>query len=347
MYNNQHILIVRLSSIGDVLHCTPVARTLKEAYPTCHLTWVVGQGPAEVLQGNTDIDDLYIWPRERWEKAVRSRRWREAWQLWGELKTGLKARNIDIVLDVHGQFLSGMVAAASGAPRRIGLSHTRELNSLFMTEQAPLTSTDVHVIQYYLSILRPLGLEQTNYHMTLVPTPEAIKFADEFLYSQGIQAGEKIIAINPSTTWPAKNWPPEYFAAAAAKLQANGRILLCGGPGDRALADTIKAAVGAPIIDAVGQTSLQQMAALLARCHALLVGDTGPLHMALALDIPTVSIFGATPPERYGPLTPGHIVLTGKETCPPCHKHNCRHQDLRCLRSVTPDAAVNAIRQLI
>ncbi|EAX46506.1 glycosyl transferase, family 9 [Thermosinus carboxydivorans Nor1] len=345
MLNNKRVVLIRLSSIGDVLHCTPVAKALKTACPACHLTWVVGEGPADVLVANPYIDELYVWPRERWERNLQSGRLGEARRLWRHLGEDLGCRPFDVALDVHGLFLSGLVTSATGAPRRIGLGGTREFNWLFMTEQAPKLADDVHVIQQYLSILRPLGIRTADYNMTLCLTREAVAFADRFLAAHGVEPDEVLVAINPVTTWPAKNWPPASFAAVAAALGVDCRILLTGGPRDKEVTAYIAQQAGTACIDAAGSTTLLELAALLARCRVVLTGDTGPLHMAVALGVPTVSIFGPTDPRKYGPLTPGHVILQGEADCAPCHKKVCRHQDIRCLRSVTPDAAIAAVRQ--
>lgn len=339
MTKNPRIVIIRLSSIGDVLHCTPVVRTLKETMPECHITWIVGQVAADMLRYNPYIDELYIWPREQWEKAMRAGRFREAWQLWQQLRSYFKTKQYDIALDIHGLFLSGMVTAASHTPRRIGLSNTRELNHLFMTETAP-PPAGPHVIQRYLSALQPLNITTSDYRMTLVVPPSAAEFADSLLQQHQVSPQDKLVAVNPVTTWSAKNWPPEYFAKVIQELSQHAKILLCGGPSDRAISEHIVKLAGVPVIDAVGRTSLLEMAALLQRSQVLVVGDTGPLHISIAVGTPSVSIFGATDYRRYGPLDPGHTVLTGETTCPPCHKTVCRTKDLRCLKSTTPETVV-------
>ncbi|MCX7781074.1 MAG: glycosyltransferase family 9 protein [Negativicutes bacterium] len=345
MFDNKRIALIRLSAIGDVLHCTPVARAIKKAAPSCHLTWVVGEVSQGVLTGNPYIDETYVWSREYWEKAMRQFHWGAALRYWQKLRQELPERRFDIVLDVHGLFLSGMVAAASGAPRRIGLGGARELNPWFMTETAPPVSAGSHVIWRYLSILEPLGIPADGYDMDLAVQPEAAAFAADFLAEHGCRPGEPLIAVSPRTTWDSKNWPADHFVQAVKALNQDGRILLCGGPGDRQLGQEIVDRSGASVINAIGKTKLTQLTALLARSHALLTGDTGPLHMAVALKVPTVSIFGPTSPEKFGPLPPGHIVLHTPESCPPCSKMKCPRGDLRCMNSITPEAVVAAVRR--
>ncbi|WP_324332191.1 glycosyltransferase family 9 protein [Methylomusa anaerophila] len=336
-------LIIRLSSIGDVLHSTPVARALKTALPACHITWLVGEVPAELLFYNPFIDDVYVWPRERWEKALRSGDFGEAWRLWRQLQVDLRGKNFDAVLDIHGLFLTGMIAAASGVRRRIGMSGAREMNYLFMSETATGTADSRHFILRYLSVLKPLGIHTTDAQMNLFLSAEAVSFAEEFLQFNGVKKNKCLITINPSTTWPAKNWPAEHFVSVINRLGEQAQVLLCGGPSDRKLADEIIRQVEVPLIDAVGRTNLLQMAALLSRSTILLTGDTGPLHMAVALNVPTVSIFGATDPAVYGPFTGPHVVLRASTECSPCNKRKCPRQDVACMRSVSPDSVIREI----
>ena len=345
MPDNLHIAIIRLSSIGDVLHCTPVARAIKKAYPSCRLTWIVGAVSTGVLVGNPYIDEVYVWSREHWEKLLRQYRFQEAIQYWRQLRDDLHERRVDIALDVHGIFISGLATIATGASRRVGLANTKEFNSFFTTDTTPRLPGDIHVIQRYLSVLRLLNIPDDGYDMTLIVSPEGQQFADQFLRHAHYNPARKLIAINLGTTWATKNWPVDYFATTAANLYRDGQILLCGSPGDHRLAENFIHQAGIPVINAVGQTQLPEFAGLLSRCDVLLTGDTGPLHMAVALKIPTVSIFGPTNPAVYGPLSPEHIVLKSNLECVPCHNQRCRLQDLKCLYDINPQTAIAAVRK--
>lgn len=347
MLTKTRFLIIRLSSIGDVLHGTPVAKALKTALPDCHITWLVGQVPSDLLSSNPYIDELLVWPRERFEKHMRSGQLKEAWQLWRALQCDLQRRKFDVTLDIHGLFLSGMIAAASKAPRRIGMNHTRELNWLFMNEIAPSLPEEVHVIERYLTVLKPLGIHSKEYAMTLHLPDEAITFANKFLHNHGVQEKDTIIAINPGTTWPSKNWPTDYYATIAKALKHNGHILLCGGPAEEALGKMIVEQSGISLINAINQTSLLQLAALISRSSVLVTGDTGPLHMGIGLNIPTVSLFGPTDPRKFGPLTGEHIILQESMECRPCHKQKCPLTHLKCMNALSPQRVITAVQTLL
>lgn len=347
MLDNKTIAIVRLSAIGDVLNCTPVAAALRAAAPRCRIIWIVSPGAADMVLTNPDIDEVFVWSRQHWEELLRRGRFRMAWQAYKQLKLELKKRHIDIALDVHGLFISGVVTLATGAPRRIGLGGTKELNWAFMTEQAPVCPAQTHVIRRYLSILQPLGIVSDNTQMVLHVPATARRFAQEFLARAGVGPDERILAINPATTWASKNWPPEYYAEVIAAVHPKLRVLLCGGPDDRRLGRFIVEQAGVPVVDAIGATSLLELAALLERCSALICGDTGPLHMAVALGTPTVSIFGPTDPRRHGPLNGRHIVLQSQGNCRNCYKYHCRHPAESCMRAVTPAAVLQALDELL
>lgn len=347
MLTKTRFLIIRLSSIGDVLHSTPVAQALKTALPNCHITWLVGQVPSDLLSSNPYIDELYIWPRERWENHMRRGQFKEAWQLWKKLQFDLQAKKFHVVLDIHGLFLSGMIAAASKAPRRIGMGNTQELNWLFMNEIAPSLPQEVHVIQRYLSVLKPLGIHSIEYEMTLQLPTEVLTFASNFLRSHGVKEKDTIIALNPGTTWASKNWPTEYYTAVANALQNHGHILLCGGPAEELLGKAIEEQCKVPVINAINQTSLLQLAALISKCNVLVTGDTGPLHMGIALNVPTISLFGPTDPKKFGPLTGEHIVLQESMDCRPCHKKSCPRTHLNCMHSLSPERVITAVQMLL
>ena len=344
---HERFLIIRLSAIGDVLHCTPVARALRQFIPSAHISWVVGETAADILQDNPFIDEVVVWSREKWETHLRRGRIGEALRMWQQLRTMLSARCYDVALDVHGLFLSGMVAAASGAPRRIGLAGTRELNSLFMTETAPAVRPDAHVIARYLSVLRPLGINSRDYDMTVSVPAAAQEFAEHFLLDRGFFGGRPLIGIVPATSWPSKNWPPDHYAAMLNDIGRHSAVILCGGPADKAIAGYILAQTRVPVMNAVGQTNLLQLAGLLASCDAVVAGDTGPLHMAAALGVPTISIFGPSRSYRVAPLGSLHSVLTVAGGCRECGKQRCRHGQAVCMSDVLPCEVVAALEKVL
>lgn len=338
----KEILIIRLSSIGDVLHCTPVAKTLKTAWPNCKITWLVGEMCAQLLQYNPYVDELLIWSREKFEKHLHHRAWKKAWKLWQELRGMLIPRSFYAVLDIHGLFLTGMMARMPKAERIIGMSQAKEGNPFFMKETATFKGS--HVTERYLAVLKPLGITATDDTMTLTLSDESKTFAGRFYQNMKVGSQKKAVLV-PATTWFSKNWPADYYAALTDLLHPTYSVILCGGPGDKKIGDEIKAKSQGHITDAIGKTSLLEMAAIIEKADVVISGDTGPLHIAAALKVPTVSVFGPTNPKMYGPKGHLHRKLVHFMPCSFCHKKQCRLGTQACMKSILPKTVAAEVLQ--
>ncbi|VBB09889.1 Hypothetical protein LUCI_5187 [Lucifera butyrica] len=341
----KRILIIRLSSIGDVIHATPVASSLKAAWPDCHITWLVGEVCAPLLQHNPAIDEMIVWPREHFDAALRRGNLPRAWRVWQGLKRKLASRQFDIVLDIHGLLLTGLITRTVKARRKIGLSTAGEGNPYFMTETA--APRGGHIIDKYLGVLAALGISGVKRPMTLIVPEAARRFAGQFLRQEGVLRQDKVVILIPGTTWPSKNWPVPYFAAVARALAGDLRVVLCGGKQEFALSRMIAAQAGVALINATGRTGLLEMAALLERAAVVVSGDTGPLHMAAALGIPTVAVFGPTDPAVYGPEGNKHVRLSARLPCSLCHKRRCPKNTMHCMSSVQPITVIQAVYRLL
>lgn len=342
---NREILIIRLSSIGDVIHCTPVAGSLKAAWPDCKITWLVGEVCADLIKDNPYVDEIMVWSRERFDKYLRSYEFGQALTLWRDLQQQLAAKSFYAALDIHGLFLTGMIARQVRTDRCIGMSDARELNPLFMTEKAaPLGK---HIIDRYLGVLTALGIRPACREMTLIVPEEAKEFAKNFLHQENVLSEDKLAVLVPGTTWKTKNWPPERFAATAQKLAKDFKILLCGGKSELTMGQEIMAKAGVPVINAIGQTSLLEMAAILERAAIVIAGDTGPLYMAAALGTPTVAIFGPTNPETYVPPGKANAFVYNQQACSFCHKTKCRIKSTDCMSSVQPEAVIEQVYRVL
>ncbi len=328
-----------------MIHCSPVAGALKAAWPDCRLTWLVGEVCADLVKYNPLVDEVIVWSRERFEKHLRAFEFKKALSLWHSLQACLRSREFYAALDIHGLFLTGLIAKEVNTGRRIGLSGAREFNPRFMTETAePLGP---HITEKYLGVLTPLGITPGSRQMTLGIPAAAVSFADHYLTDAGITRQDRIAVLVPGTTWQAKNWPPELFARTAALLSRDFKIILCGGKQEMAMGQEIEAKAGIPVTNAIGKTSLLEMAAMLARAAVVVAGDTGPLYMAAALETPTVALFGPTNPETYAPPGRQNRFVVNKLACSFCHKMKCQQGKNDCMNSITPAAVVEQVYQAL
>ena len=338
----QHILIIRLSSIGDVIHCTPVASSIKATWSQCKITWLISAVSADLIKENPDIDEVIIWSREKFEKYLREFNVKQAWLMWKELQKEFKERQFDIVLDIHGLFLTGMITRLVKAKRRIGMSGAKEFNGFFMTETGKPIGK--HITQKYLGVLTCLGIKKFDLKMRLFVSAADRQFATAFLQKHGVDLYEKVIMIIIGTTWSSKNWPALFFEQLIISLAPKFKIILCGGQSEVATGQKIMEKVSLPVINAIGQTKLLEMAALIEKSLLVIAGDTGPLHMAGALGIPTIGLFGPTNPEVYAPQGKEHSSLTGQRSCAYCHKKQCfKNQEALCMRDITPEVVRNKV----
>jgi len=341
MFVAKEILIIRLSSIGDVIHCTPVASSLKSAWPDCKITWLVGEVSADLIKNNPSIDEIIIWSRERFEKSFRDFKFKEALGMWRDLQNKVHGKQYYAVLDIHGLFLTGMIARLINTQRRIGMTGTKELNSLFMTQTCkPLGR---HITDKYLGVLTGLGIQSVDHKMNLVIAEDAKKFAERFLKDHAILPQEKVLVLVLGTTWPTKNWPVASFIEAVKLLHKDFRIILCGGKAELELGREVEMRAGVPVINAVGLTNLLEMAGIIELASVVVAGDTGPLHMAGALEVPTVGMFGPTDPATYVPFGEQHAMLSSALECSYCHKQRCPQGEEKCMRSITPAAVVQKV----
>jgi lipopolysaccharide heptosyltransferase I len=342
---SKEILIIRLSSIGDVIHCTPVASSLKAAWPDCKITWLVGEVAADLLKNNPNIDEIIVWSREKFDKNFRDFKFKEALGMWHDLKSKLQGRQYYAVLDIHGLFLTGMIARQVNTQRRIGMTETKELNSLFMTETCkPLGR---HITDKYLGVLSCLGIQSVDPKMQLVISKGAKDFVEQFLQKYAILPQEKILVLVLGTTWPTKNWPLAFFIEVVRRLYKDFRIILCGGKAEMELGRDVERKAGVPVVNAVGLTTLVEMAGIIEIASVVVAGDTGPLHMAGALEVPTVGLFGPTNPVTYAPLGEQHTILSSTLACSYCHKLRCPQGEEKCMKSITPEAVIQKIYAIV
>ena len=338
------ILIVRLSAIGDVLHATPVARELKKLRPDCHITWLVSPPADKLLAENPHVDEVLVWDRRPLDKAFAGFNLPAAYRELKKARALLKARQFDLVLDIQGLFLTGILALLSGAKRRIGIHERHEGNPLFMSEMAPDIESS-HKVHRYLSVLIPLGFDMSKFTPGLtLNLPQNLKeFAGNFWQQHGIDMNRPILMVTLRTTWPDKNWAPENFGQALKDLPPQVQIVFCGAPNDETYIQKAQALLQRPSLSIAGQTSLLELAALLKSADLLLACDTGPLHIADAVGCKTLSLWGPTQPDVYGPLTKGHEFIITPHACRRCLKTKCQHQTNACMQAITPEMAAERL----
>jgi lipopolysaccharide heptosyltransferase I len=322
------LLVVRLGSLGDLVHALPAVAALRRAHPAAEIDWLVDAAHREFLELVPVVSSLVVL-REQTARA------------WLEVRRELRGRHYDAAIDFQGLLKSAALARLSGARRVVGFDRgsLRERSAApFYTERVE-TGEGQHVIEKNLRLARALGAEPGPHEFPLAPVRSAP--VDAVV----AQAGAPLALVNPGAAWPNKRWPVDRFARIAVHVRARHGLapLVLWGPGEIDLARAIAHAAGGVAIVAP-ETRLPDLVAAARAARLIVSGDTGPLHIAAAVGVPAVALFGPTNPRRNGPWQPSDLSLTRYESCDCHYERRCRRDASGwCLGTITVDEVIDAI----
>lgn len=284
----RRICIVMMSAIGDAVHVLPVVTALKRHEPSSRITWILQPGPASLVRGHPDVDEILVF-----EKAL-------GWRGLLDLRRQLAARQFDLVIDLQVYFKAGLVTLFAPAPVKLGFdrARARDLNWLFTNRQIPPHEPQ-HVQDQYLEFLTALGMQAEPLEWKLGPWPSETEWREKLLATLARPYATLVIGA----THAEKEWLPERWAEVAAALRSDYGLepVLAGGRSARELET-------ARLIDAAGASAhstlgvpLRELVTILDESELVISLDTAPLHMSVALDRPVISLMGYNNPKRVGP----------------------------------------------
>jgi len=309
-----NVALVKLSSIGDVVHALPVAAALRDALPQARLTWIVERREAAVLRDHPALSEIVPVDTRGWRRARSPLAVAETTGALVALGRHLRASRFDVAIDLQGLIKSGVITAATGAPLRIGFTaaHCREgLNTLFTNQRVAPPPTARHVVDRYLALVEPLGARAHTVAFALPADAAAEARVDEFLMGAGLKPRDRLVVLNPGAGRPDKRWPIPSFRALARRLsdEVSASVLVVWGPNELADARAIVGTEAPSGASLAPPTNLDELLAVLRRASAIVAADTGPLHLAAALGVPCVGLYGPTDAARNGPYGRGHRAL--------------------------------------
>jgi len=342
----QRILCIKLKHIGDVLLMTPAIRALRRAWPGSGLAALVPRGTEEVLSGNPDLDRVFVFDREAGLAG--------SWRTLRELR-GFKP---DLILELGQGDREVMFGWLSGAQHRVGYAPGRSggWRRLLLTRAVSWNGAQ-HVVETNLDLVRACGIPAEASRPVLVVDPEMRAKAMARLRAEGLGPGRPLVVVHPVSRWLFKAWPEASCAETIIRLvrEMPVAVALTSGPGngETDMANRILARLGLPrdggsIINLIGQTSLRELAAVLACAWLFLGVDSAPMHMAAALGIPVVALFGPSGEHNWGPWGRGHAVVSSPYLCRPCGQDGClgsKRSD--CLEAITAQMVWEAAEPLL
>lgn len=336
----KRILVRGTNWIGDAVLTTSALMALRAGFPKARISLLVKPAIAELLQGHPAVDEIVLY-RDPGPHSG----------LGGKLSLArlLNRGRYDLAILLQNAFEAALVTTLAGIPNRYG--YATDGRSFLLTHRVSLTPQirRKHQAEYYLELLRPLGIPVDPVAPTLRTTPEEDASAVGLLSSLGVPAGRFLIGLNPGSTYgAAKRWIPERFAEVADRVAAEhgGHVLIFGGRGEEALGATIAGMMAASSTVLSGRTTVRQLMALIKQCRLFMTNDTGPMHIAAAFGVPLVAIFGPTDPVTTSPFGEGHELIRKPVDCSPCLLRECPI-DHRCMQRISAEEVYEAaVRQL-
>ncbi len=328
------VLILKPSSLGDVVHALPVARMLKRHLPSSEIFWWIDAGLAPLLQSDPDLTGVVEFQRQRWRSPLR---WMEALRsLWS-----IRSHRFDLAIDLQALARSAVVAWLSGARRVIGLGDPREGAPTFHDSSIPRPSYNTHAVDWYLEVLRLTGTP-LRWDFEWLPRSDSVRTS---IHRRWQVEDSPWILLQPGARWPNKRWPEENFRdliTALGQKYPRVRFGILGSAAESTLGQSLAAAVPGRCLDLTGKTSLPEMIEWIRAAKLLISNDSGPMHIAAAVGTPVAAVFGPTEPSRTGPYRQWEGVLQKSLECVPCMSSRCHHpQPLACMKAVTPQEVLN------
>ncbi|UCG14221.1 MAG: lipopolysaccharide heptosyltransferase I [Deltaproteobacteria bacterium] len=344
-----NILIVKMSAIGDVIHTLPALNAIRNHYPHAHITWLVEEDASALVKGHPALDRVLVSKRKRWVKGLLGRSAPDnARELYRFVKE-LRDTRYDLIIDFQGLIKSGVLIGLSRGARKVGFGRGMEHQEgsyLFLNERIPAVDMDNHALLRSKMLLDALGIPSNDIEYNLPMHDEDRERVNRLLERHGIQNPGLLVAINPVAKWATKLWGNSKFAELADGLveRYGAEVVFTGSQADRRGIQDIISIMARESVNLAGKTSLTVLAALFEKVDFLVSTDTGPMHMAAALETPVVALFGPTAPWRTGPFGPNHQVVRVGMECSPCFKRQC--ESVVCMEQLSVEQVFGGINKL-
>ena len=320
---------------------TPAVRAIRKRFPNTHISLLAKPWVMPVFENSEHIDRLLLYDDEGRHKGI-----------FGKFRMArdLKKYHFDAAILLQNAFEAALITFLSGIPLRIG--YNTDVRQLLLTHAVSCTNEikKKHQTDYYLNIIPGIGMAEDNRELYLKLNQKDRFLSEKILLEQHLSLDDKIVGINPGATYgPAKQWPFDRFARLADKIQAftGGRIIIFGGPDDRKLGNKIVRRMRQRPIDLSGKTNLGEAIALIERCDLFITNDSGLMHVAAALDVPLIAVFGSTNSITTGPLSQSSRIVQVPLECSPCLRPECPKGHLDCMDQISVEMVFKVVKEML
>ncbi len=335
---SKRLLVIKLKQPGDVLVSTPVIAALKEAWPNCHLTYLVPKGTEDMVAGHPGLDDLIVVDRrgETWSQALRFAR-------------DLRRRRFDLVIELSGGDRGAIYSWLTGAKERLGFARPGMpfWQRRVFTRLLPRPPVKMHLVDQNLAAVRALGIEPQTPRLRFFWDQAVEERIQDLLTAHKLAPGGFVV-MHPGAGWRFKCWTPQGYARVLEALQNDWRlpVILTGTKAahEQELIAAILQESRVKPINLAGRLSLKELGALIAQARFFFGMDSAPMHLAAAVETPAVALFGPSGVFNWGPWGEGHLVIQQDWACVPCGRDGCEGSKIsRCLTEIEPEEVLQAM----
>jgi len=340
LLNSLNILVIKIGSIGDVILITASLRAIRKKFPHAKIHCLVGKESRKILHNCPYLDGIIIYNISGKDRG---------WLRLIKLSKKLRKHRFDMVIDFQNNRKSHLLAFLSFAKETFGYKNGKWGSLL----SVPIKDThkDMPPVAHQFQVLEKMGIKyKSNTYLELWPSTMDRQYAQSLLDSEWLGRETNIIGINiaASARWQTKNWPVEYIANICDELsKKNMRVIITGIEKDRPLARHLLSVTKSKPANFIGKTDILQLAALVQKCKVFLTPDSAPLHVATAMQVPVIALFGPTSSRRHIPPAKKIIILEKKLACAPCYSSRCRILTHACMRDITPETVMQEIESLL
>ena len=326
----REILVIKPSSLGDILHALPAVGAIRKRFSEAHISWLVKPEWAELLKGHPYIDEVISSPFS-----------------WGGLPAligSVRKRPFDLVIDLQGLLRSALLGFLTPAPFRVGFAEGREGAPWFYTDQVGVPGGVEHAVDRYRRVAKALGGVLQEVDFGLAPSAEAVVSVNRLMEEIGLAGPARFALIHPTARWDSKKWPGERFAELGDWLVEEKKmpLIFIGSQGEREEVGRILSMMKQPASSIAGRTSLLETAEVIKRGQFFICNDSGPMHLAVAMGTPVFALFGPTDPDQVGPYGAGHTVIQKKIDCAGCGRNRCVREN-QCMKGISTEEVIEAI----
>jgi heptosyltransferase-2 len=336
----QNILIRGTNWVGDSILTTPAIHALRSLFPKAKIALLIKSYLNDLWKDNPDINEIIIYPEKINFGSL------------FKLTSQLKQQKFDLALIFPNSFAAALTMFLARIPYRVG--YATEYRSWLLTKSVPVTDIILHThqVNYYLNLVKQLGEVNLQPELVLNVGKKEQVYAENLFVGLKIPATNLIVGLNPGATYgSAKRWFPERYAELAERLitEYSASIILFGSSQEIEYISQIEKKINVPssVFNLAGKNNLAQLTAVIAKCHLFITNDTGPMHIAAALKIPMIAIFGSTDPVTTSPfgIFP-NLIVRKPANCAPCLLRECP-TDHRCMTTIAVNDVLNAVKELI